>query len=273
MRLCLIGNSHLAALLNSWEDTAPSYPDVQATFFGTRAQFFFALSAAGDGRLTMAPRTMLVSTGGQGEVRVSDIPLGDFDLAVVIGCGFSPSAVLRTYQDYHFHGLRARRPTGVTREQFKYGVRDKIDQSPAWHVISLIRSQSRLPVLLAPSPLPSEEGVGKGGKAILDTYAEALANEDARELLRVYADICRDLAEQGVRVVNQPEATKAAPLSTMQIYSIGSSRLRSKDRLHADDDVFHMNAAYGQLMWAEIVRAAGEVLAAAAPGQAQAAAV
>jgi hypothetical protein len=76
-----------------------------------------------------------------------------------------------------------------------------------------------------------------------------------------------------VRVVNQPEATKAAPLSTMQIYSIGSSRLRSKDRLHADDDVFHMNAAYGQLMWAEIVRAAGEVLAAAAPGQAQAAAV
>lgn len=254
--LCVIGNSHVAALLTAWEDVAADYPKVEAEFFGHRAVYYFDMVASENAVLTCEP-PMFRFTPGQPQVRDNSVAITTYDAAVVVGCAFGPACVLRIYLDYHFPALAGRQGDQITRDQFKQAVHQRVRETPVYHVCSVIRGVSPMPLLAVPVPLPNENGFAPAATPIMWAYRDAADNGDGPKLMELYREVCDELRAEGIVVVGQSEETKASEISTRAPFGENAVRLRKQEKGHASDDVFHMNADYGKSMWREVVAALG----------------
>ena len=80
MKICLIGNSHLAALKMGWPEIAQDLPDVQPAFFGARGAMMARLRVRGDRLVAktaaLAEQMSFVSGG------LTEIVPGDYDAII-----------------------------------------------------------------------------------------------------------------------------------------------------------------------------------------------
>ena len=81
-------------------------------------------------------------------------------------------------------------------------------------------------------------------------FRNILEAGDELSLYGSYWRSLRALSTLGFTIIEQPEATKIAPVLTDQEYSKGSTRLLYPKKEHAEHDFVHMNRLYG----AEVLR-------------------
>lgn len=222
MRLCVIGNSHVAAIKQGWDEIGAEFPWLEPQFFGARGDALLDLHAQGD-RLVPAHDDLagkLAHTSG-GETSIDP---SRFDAALLVGMNYIPPmpADARLSQAVRAAAARA-----------------AFDETLAGHVFAQLRQAApALPVHVLPNPLRRKAAKAKGDPVAVVPYAVRLA------------DFRLGLGAGPVHVAGQPTETIVDDLYTADRYGIGAIALdqgrgaRAKD----EDDVSHMNAEYGTLV-------------------------
>lgn len=251
-RLCLIGNSHLVAMIYAWEEIGHTYPDVKVDFYSEHARSVILASIAGNGRLHAGPDPFKCRLAAGGRSEAESIDLGQYDAVAIVGLVFGPLAVLRTYRRYMFMGLNRQDGQVLSKEQFKRAAQSHAAETAALHVANLLKGAKNL--FLVPCALPGADGLLDRVKVPMEIWRTAAEANDGEALMAIYNTMCAELTASGITVVPQPEQTKASPISTLQSYNTNVLKTKA-GAMRPEDDYFHMNSDYGAVMWGELLAA------------------
>lgn len=247
MDICIIGNSHVAALKFAWEQVKADYPGRNITFFAvgasaaTRADWEFA-----EGQVRLRSERgragFAASSGGRRGVTA------DFDAHVV--CGFhsiKPAAQIHA----RCRTESQRRDKGralISEECFVAALRDGLMDRTGMAVTRLIEDNLGRPVTVIPRPFVSEAALEKRGY-----WSRVAATGDSVSLARLFRSAITSLLASGSRFVEQPAETVSDGIFTKVEFTIGSPKLKA-GREREEDDLYHMNSRYGALVLRDLFR-------------------
>jgi hypothetical protein len=236
MRVCFVGNSHLAAVKLGWDSVSSEYPDVAASFFGAPAAGLTQMERGEDGFLVSPDEALtkkLKALWGTDRFRPDD-----YDVLCLIGLGTSIRTVGYLYRS--FRSSKHRNRSGQFRllspECFQAAANGLVARKISARVLALIGSVSKRPVVVAQQPSPC--------RSVQDT--EMLECGDDAALFECFAQAVKRLPGSDF-FLPQPESTRANLFTTKPEYGDGSQRLNVHFSKHEDDDTGHMNAEYGAL--------------------------
>ena len=220
MKICVIGNSHVASLKLGWEEVSSDFPQAEIVFFAARGGQMSRLRVkggsliAGNGRLAAQ---LAVTSGGISEIRPQA-----YDAFVICGLGF----------------YLPRLEAGVSRALRQAAALDFFLNSVLHGVFTKLRSLTEKKIWVGPAPLEAEYSDG-AGHPMMD-YA-ALAD-----------DMAAILSDPVSGILGQPATTVQADLTTGIHYSDGSLRLPvrrtdAKYAAHPPGESKHMNVRFGAL--------------------------
>jgi hypothetical protein len=248
-RICIVGNSHVAALKLGWDKIAGDHPGIQVTFFGVPGRWLRALDL-GEG--TVTPKTAKHKrhferlSGGMDTITVAD-----YDLFVVVGLELSIFRWVNFYKDNRQlpFNLELGTPQILDAEVFDL-CRGNIFRGTSGDVVYQgLKATGAGRVLVCPQPFPSP--VVERRDAF---FAQMMAVEGQDRVAEAYrTDMAR--AYDAENLLWQPEDTLAGPLLTDLAWSQGSVRI-NLNAPHGEEDYQHMNPAYGQRMLQLIMQAA-----------------
>lgn len=228
MRICVIGNSHAAAIKEGWDRIAADHPGVAVQFFAAPGDNMDGLKLF-EGRMVatepLLAEFVTLSSGGQTEIRPEA-----HDLFLIVGLGLRPPKMDRR--------LSAQVYRAVTSE---------LSRCLACRVAGMIRMVSEAPILMLPNPLPARQPTPD------ETEGRLMRQEDC---LR---DVQSALGLNGLQILRQPEETLSSGWTTDRRWSEGSSTLAgvigmAPGAMHPDSEFNHMNADYGAL-WLSMILA------------------
>lgn len=248
-RLCVIGNSHLAAVKLGWDRIQDPVTRAQfdLTFLGSpgldmqHVVIEDGLIRGGTERLTRKFKSL----GGIEEARIDD-----FDAFVLVGMSFGIQQCLRIYASHRTHTMRLGPSHALISEPaYSAAVSDRLRGTLSWRVaVDLLRHAGVRPVMICLQPCTAVGAVSNpGSREVNKLVAGATRNGDARALRRVFAAAIATLDMPGLMVVPQPDATVVDDILTRDEYTRESVKLNFRDR-HDGNDYSHMNALYGELV-------------------------
>lgn len=261
LRLCLIGDSHLAALRLGWQ--AAPLPGLAPRFFPVRAAHLSELAPEGGTLRVTGPgaRADWAAFGVTAPPR-----LASFDLFAVVGGGFGSFRAIDIYARARFAALpdahRATAQEGgpalVSRGAFVAATADCIARAPGPRLaLALARACPGRPVLLVAQPAPLAPQGAVPPPLALHAWAERVGDGPGLHAALEEA-AARVAGRAGVLPLWQPEETRRGALFTDPRLGAGAPRL-DPDVTDAQPagDFLHANAAYGaQVMAALAARAA-----------------
>jgi hypothetical protein len=263
MRICFVGNSHLATAKFGWDAVAPDYRDVEVSFFGAIATVF-ADVAVEDGKLVpksdAAKQSFIRTSGGRDSAIFTD-----YDLVILLALGFGLWNLLDLYDKYRWddqnntEGEYELVSTGYLHEIAKA----RLTRSTAIRFRNDIRkSGACVPkVWIYPEPMPSQSVLTEAPAQKSDLSAlrlEALRRavhwHDERSLGTAFAAARSFLSAAEDIVLEQPAHTITADVFTQREFSDGSIGLASLPSPRGD--FVHMNGRFGELMVRQILNLA-----------------
>ena len=244
MRICVIGNSHMACLKLAWERLRSRHAGLELTFFGAAGHGWYEdLVPRAPGfvaRNEKLAANLRATSGG-----LDEIALDAYDAFALVGLLFAPARVL--YVAARCSYLDARLDSQkllVSRECFKAAVDDAVRDTVALRVARVIRDAGRR-VLLLPQPhfsvgwRESEQGrrmfpnEPPGCWALLGQIWRECAQEAAREAR--------------VELLLQPAETVVDDFFSPEHLRRGAVRLRDLATEFPEDAFDHLNADYGEI--------------------------
>lgn len=254
-RLCVLGNSHLAALRDGWVDHPGRWPGISADFVGAH-QGLLLQTEIRDGRLV--PVTAAAREAFRRLSRVESVDLGAYDGFVIAGClvGLHSAAVL-------YREMRWTRLPSVALADDLATMAQRLVSYPAVRATLEARLADRLGMQLArklraatdrPIWITSQPRVSaairKVPRAATRSHAEALRNGDAAALSALFEEgAARAARAAGADFVPQPAETIDDAILTALPYMTGARRLAVRPGLpQPPDDIMHANATFGALM-------------------------
>jgi len=223
MKICILGNSHAAALKHGWDIVAGDYADVTVNFYSMLGQNL--------GDLELDGRHLVLKE--QGSARLRCFPEG-----------ISETVDLDLYDGFILHGLGLRvRPLdapGLSAAVREAIVLDSVHETALWTLLNDIRKVSHAPVRVGPTPLLAAEEVKTRGPS--KGYHGFI--EKARSL-------CFDALE--ATVVPQPDDTivndcMTDPKFNTEVVPFKGKQAKKKRGGESAANRDHMNPAYGAVM-------------------------
>ena len=250
-KLCIIGNSHVAAMRNSWRTWGQVDLGFDAEFYAYKDTRIESEVTLKNGELTIEGAQFWCFKTGSSDQQCSAVPLAGFDSVILTGLGFGPECVVKLYKRYGYFGLNGRRPQVISRDMFKSAASDALNDTAAIKLATAIKQESGHVPFLVPSPFPSERGFSTVDRPAMVPWRLAVENGDIAELIAMYDELKTEVLATSARLINQPETTKANAYSTLKSFSENAATTLN-ERLRRDDDFRHMNDHYGIVMWKEI---------------------
>lgn len=217
MRVCVLGNSHVACLKQAWTELEAAHPGVDVRFFASPAGGLASLELH-DGYLTPSDPKVVdhirITSGGLEAIR-----LDDFDAFFV-------------------HALTLvvpRLPKHLSSAVIRLSVANKMETSINLRICRMIAAATSRPIYAGHTPIQA-----------VAVDPETVPYDQIAEAMKAV------LAGQGVTLVPQPMETVALPLSTKEEYARGSRKLEfapEEKALHDAGEPLHMNAAFGRLLF------------------------
>ena len=225
MKICVIGNSHIASLKLGWDEICARYPDTEMIFFGARGTRMRYLIPKGDALVAddeLLANSLTYTSGG-----LSSVHPKKYDLLVLYGLFLRVPAL----------------PVHVSKAVREAAARNCLERSLSKVVLDRIRQISDVPILIGHNPLPahnqSDCHLPDGDRACYELVITALNHV---------------LDAVDTEVLPQPEESTEFGFTTSGVYSSGSVRLAVRDGTsgvtHRSDDTHHMNGDFGSL-WLE----------------------
>jgi hypothetical protein len=246
-RIIIIGNSHVGALKLGWDLCAGDYPGTEVTFFAVPGSNFAEMRLGPGRRFGLPDGIDPESPALKSTLKVNGataIDLSAADHVVWAGYEWRQSVLASLLVDHDIDGIReAGAGSLMSRAAFDAvcaAMAANMVPGRAWH------DWTAPDLYILARPVPSEDclQVQEGGKRgrwhralrdgtpfgpALDAYFDAAA--------RVFAD-------RGIVLMRPPVSVRAPSGFTQAHFSRGSIRLGNR-RPHPDEDLQHMNAAYG----------------------------
>lgn len=242
-RVCVLGNSHSAALHMAWKNRlAAATPNVAMTFFAAKSQMLRHVTLR-DGVLVpddqeLADKIAMTSGG------LTRIVLGDYDAFVLGGLGMRIS--LTGLCQHHGTAAHARwemPETLVSAACFRAMLAAGLSDNIAFWLLDRIReSGSIAPVLMCPTPFYSdvelERKMMRRHARLGDDGFRAHVLEEGR---RLAIDLA---ARRGGEVIWQDDSTVSTPGFTKREFARAALRLGKE----MEDDGRHMNEDFGAIV-------------------------
>lgn len=222
MKICILGNSHAAALKHGWDRIAADYRGVNVHFYTMLGQNLGALEL--DGR-------HLVKKGGRGG-RVRHFPpeIGE-------------AVDLDLYDGFILHGLglnfRSPDGPGLSAAVREAVIVDSLQDTALWKLLGVIREVSGAPARVGPTPLRAAENVKTRGPS-----------PEFRAFVEKLRLLCE---ERNAVVVPQPDETivngaMTDPKFNMDVVPIGKDPAEKMGANERHTDRSHMNPEFGVMM-------------------------
>lgn len=236
MHLCVIGNSHLAAMKLGWEQIRPQSGNHMVTFFGCAGSGVQGLTLK-EGRLVSdLPKvsdSFKITSGGLSEIE------NIYDAYAVCGL-FGTLQMAQIYRNYRTSDLTfGNRHHLLSDFAFETALSEALLALPAIHLPRLVSESFGKPVLLLPRPHLSEEVTSE-----LNLWKRLFGNGDGPLLAGYFLRATQMAAGKFATIIPQPEETTVGGIFTKQIYSTGATRL-TKEKEMPESDHSHMNGDYG----------------------------
>ncbi|MEJ5992463.1 hypothetical protein WG902_20855 [Ramlibacter sp. PS3R-8] len=223
MRICVLGNSHVASLKLGLEKLPGGRQKFTMEFFASRASAMEGLRLENKRlvpRNENLARAISHTSGGKREV-----VLDDYDAFLVYGLGFRLPVV----------------ETQLSAAVQRQACRDTAVGTLNFHLCSLLRQATNKPVYVGHDP---QEAEGRKRRAVNRSLPYGGVYDLTKDALR----------GEDLRLVQQPRRTFANDWFTRPEFSAGSTRLDIGDaksnELHKDVDNKHMNGDFGRI-WLE----------------------
>lgn len=257
LRLCAIGNSHLAALRSGWGLCAAAYPAVQATWFGAMWDGIAQLRRVGGAlRADHVPKVEATLAWTSGGLR--QVVFEDYDAFLLVGLGLSFTSLARLYGTNRTLSQSKALPFKrlLSEAAFEAASKGLVQGSQSLALAGVIREATPKPLLLVPDPLPSE-AAAKGPEAAL--WRHLASDADGASLLARFAAQAQNAARSVNAVfIPQPPETRASPPFTHDRLRRGAVRMKpSGDTLFEETDIGHMGPEYGAAVISSAVAALG----------------
>lgn len=220
LRICLIGDSHLAALKQGWPSIEAEFPDTEVAFFAAGGDMMLDLVVRGR-RLqpsTEKLREILKFTSGRG-ARIQNT----FDRYVLCGLRFSIEFAVK---------LRTENGNSIAPDDL-YSV---YDAAVGPETLRKLRRITDAPVVIVPTPFPAF-----GRRVELSQHRTPQSD---RDLAETFLSTCERIArDHGAAFLPQAAETVCADgISTLDEFAVGAARLWP-----GADDNSHMNAKFGAI--------------------------
>ena len=227
-RICIIGNSHLAAFKQGWEYVRNEFPSVEVVFFGALSPELSTLEVC-DGALIGsegARSAFRTTSGGPDAIR------DEYDCYVVCGARIAANILAELYQP-HF-----------SQDLLLQIVKAGVVRSIAIATVAKVRKISSKRIVLFPAAMPIEGLPIENFEQIEPRYAAEFARLYSRALKGVAKD-------HDIEVCEQPPETLASPLRTKAEFGRNAPRLGEFRGIakHRENDPHHMNGDYGASAW------------------------
>ena len=235
MKICVVGNSQIAAFKGGWDIVHNEFPAIEVTFFGAHQRHWHALKRVGDVLVASSSELrepLMHTSGGLDHIATS------YDRHVVIGNSFGARAFLSF--------VEANR-TKVQDDDFIWLAAEAMRKTPAFRIMDMLTDLSPVPLAGVPTPFHSEDGPE-------DSYGITLNWGSTQKLAALYRELLAYLADHHwFHLFQQPQETISRPFFTKAVYSINAERMQGKGQNQVPEDFTHMNAEFGALCWREIL--------------------
>jgi hypothetical protein len=240
MKVCVIGDSHLAAMKLGWEDMQAAFPDFTLTFFGAPFPLIERLAVRNGTIVPTQWKTEVFfrHTSG-GEARID----GSYDRVLLCGMKFSIWRVLGVYKHCRAEDEKSDGRLPLSDPCYRRTLEDHLADTTCIATFKLLREIGATPVGIVPTPFPSEES------DMLERRYQARARGDEARVAQHFADAAETLGRRlGFAPYLAPASLLASPIATKAACAKDSVGLRLDSVPHAQDEHNHMNAAYGAAM-------------------------
>jgi hypothetical protein len=228
IRVCLIGNSHFAAIKKGW-DLVPELADkMQLTFFGSPGSMLRTLKV-GDGCLydpsEKVSRYLSVTSGG-----LRTIEARSYDVFLLVSLELSFAIATDMYSQHRLVEHQARGLNLISQGALENGLLGAMRSTLATETAAKIRQLSPAPIVFVTAPLPNP------AMQHHIRYRRQWNGKHLPFLLDLYNRKLRDLgAELGVHTYTQPQQTVAPPCFTDPVYALD----------HEVSGLHHTNERFG----------------------------
>jgi hypothetical protein len=244
LRLCGIGNSHLAAVRSGWDICGSEHVGLHPTWFGAMRNGMSKVRRL-DGSLRATSKavedTFAWTSGGR-----TEIVAADYDAFLLVGLGFSFTSLARLYRGYRtiYQSQALKKRHFISRAVFEEASTGLVRGSLGMALARVLRRMTTCPILLVADPLPSEAAL-HGKEAEL--WRHLAIDPDGMALFDLFnAQAERECAAAGLSFVPQPLATRAALPLTKDELRRGAVRMNpAGDTPFDGEDVGHMGPGYG----------------------------
>ena len=227
MKICALGNSHLASLKLGLDGLKERYPNVAVTFFASRGSRLGGLTLE-DGRLVTSDealaREIAFTSNG-----LSEIVLQDYDGFLIYGLGLPLPRLDRR--------LSSAVQSATCRDLFQ--------ESLSFKLAHTIRSACAAAIYIDHAPQKAD--------LLKSNHAD-----HGLDYLQVFDRMRQVIDLADVHFLAQPEHTLSGAWNTAKEYSVGSTRLdlgdRGSRRPHPEIDMAHMNARFGEVYLEDFFR-------------------
>lgn len=237
MRVCFIGNSHLAAFKTGWDQRGELFSGVEADFFGSAGAGFTRLVLEGRNIISRDPaivKQMEFTSGGK-----SQIALDDYDAFVLVAMGHGMIKHLKNCADHRPVGMPPAAHL-ISDKLFAKSIHHNTRRSVAAKIAKLIREATDKPIIMCEQPLPRPM-VKESGPAVWKEV-DGVAPEVSRVFNAIKTRMGDSLYLTSIR---QPDSTIADAFFTKTEFGENAIRLRPGFDKTYEDDAEHMNAAFG----------------------------
>lgn len=235
INLCLIGDSHLAALKFAWPLIEDSYPDIRIDFFGAGFRRMQHLEVR-DGMLVASEPGLaraLNRSSGKEEAQIG----GGYDAYLVYGLALRIYHARPLYSAFRSERHHEDSRVPLSDDCFLRAMTGVVRETPAAGVLTKVRQITTGPTLLLATPMVA--------KADQESHtAKFLADQGVTA--DYFALACTNFAAAlGCKFEPQLPETLAAPLRTHAHHALGPARFSFDD---AEPDGNHLNPEYGTLV-------------------------
>ncbi|WP_198007895.1 glycosyltransferase family 32 protein [Methylovulum miyakonense] len=239
MKVCVMGNSHLAALKLAWDELVVDNNRNELVFFGARANAMVHMEIR-NGCLfptdELTKQDIIFTSGG-----LESIDFNGFDAVLLYGLACDVRIFSLALATHKLENIEDPSRQVMTQACFTRVCQDVVSHNLLYKLAAMVRSVVDLPIFISPSPFPSRECVNDPSKW------DFLAGNYCQSIQKGYYDGIKNAfqALQGIMIF-QPEDTITDFLFTKPHFSSGSIRLtEGLSTAHPADDYVHMNKSYG----------------------------
>lgn len=256
MKICVLGDSHLAAFKLAWDELKGMWQaNTELEFYGIAGADFISKVFLEDRCLVPktegGKRSFYNTSGGQEKLDISS-----YDAAIIVGldCKINYlSDVFTTHKTYDMPPSSSSYNNHVISLSCLTQVSmDSIRHSSMFQIAGLIRSIVEIPIYVVPCPLPSVE-------CLNDTSVKSysLSLNACESVLSCYYKSISDICNIHCAIfIPQPISTIERFIFTRNTFSRGSVRLGGNLKtMHPDNDYAHMNKEYGKVYLKSILQA------------------